>query len=74
MFGQLNRKLAVGISFATQTAKIQPEGLTVWDTQTENYEIMAEIRTTKLNEGDLLAGQSAVVMVKIIAATREATT
>jgi hypothetical protein len=42
--------------------------------KTEVFETMAESRTMKLSEGDLLARLIAVVMGKIIAATREGTT
>ena len=42
--------------------------------QTEVFETRAESLTMKLSEGDLLVGLIAVVMGKIIAATREGTT
>ena len=42
--------------------------------QTEVFVTRAESRTMKLSEGDRPAVLTAVVMAKIIAATREATT
>ena len=72
--GRLKQRLAVGISFAILTEKFQPEEKTVWDMQTEVFETMAESRTMKISEGDLLVGLIAVVMGKIIAATAEVIT
>jgi hypothetical protein len=71
---RLKQRLTVGISFAILTEKFQPEEKTVWDMQTESFENMAESLTMKISEGDLLVGLTAVVMGKIIAATRGATT
>jgi hypothetical protein len=71
---RLKQRLTVGISFATQTEKFQPEEKTVWDMQTEVLENMAESLTMKISEGDLPVGLTVVVMGKIIAATRGDTT